>query len=194
VGLCELVFHMMLPDEQGGGSKFQSILEDETRMPALFEEFLRNFYRSELPEFKVGAEIMKWDVSATTKEDLKLLPTMKTDITLRSATQTIIADAKFYKNTLSVGQHGQRVRSDHLYQLSTYLAHERKKSPGKEISGILIYPVVGERVRLNYELLGVPVRIATVDLSAEWRDIHVELKELITPINFVDSSIQDLKA
>lgn len=177
--VCELVFHSLLPDDLGTGSRFQSILKDETRMPALFEEFLRNFYRSELPAFKVGSERMKWAATAANEEDLLYLPIMQTDITLRSSTQTIIADAKYYRDALSGGRYQQRVRSDHLYQLSTYLAHVRKLEREKELSGMLIYPVVGERVRLNYELLGVPVKIATVDLSAEWREIHAELLNLV---------------
>jgi 5-methylcytosine-specific restriction enzyme subunit McrC len=187
--VCELVFHALLPDEQGAGSSFQSILEDETRMPALFEEFLRNFYRSELPGFKVGSERMKWEATATNEDDLMYLPIMQTDITLRSTSKTIIADAKYYKDALSGGRFQQRVRSDHLYQLSTYLAHVRKQEPAKELSGMLIYPVVGERVRLNYELLGVPVKIATVDLGAEWQDIDLELKSLFNPTKDIDVSI-----
>jgi 5-methylcytosine-specific restriction enzyme subunit McrC len=179
--VCELVFHSLLPDDQKSGSKFQSILEDETRMPALFEEFLRNFYRSELSDFKVGSERMKWAATATNQDDLLYLPIMQTDITLRSSDQTIIADAKYYKDALSGGRYQQRVRSDHLYQLSTYLAHVKAREPGRELSGVLIYPVVGEKIRLKYELLGVPVTIATVDLSAEWREIDSELKGLIRP-------------
>ncbi|WP_254694080.1 5-methylcytosine restriction system specificity protein McrC [Sulfitobacter sp. SK012] len=158
-------------------------------MPALFEEFLRNFYRSELPAFKVGSERMKWAAAAANEEDLMYLPIMQTDITLRSSTQTIIADAKYYKDALSGGRYQQRVRSDHLYQLSTYLAHVRRREPAKVLSGMLIYPVVGERVRLDYELLGVPVQIATVDLGAEWQDIDRELKSLFNSTKDIDVSI-----
>jgi 5-methylcytosine-specific restriction enzyme subunit McrC len=64
---------------------------------------------------------------------------------------------------------------------STYLAHVKAREPGRELSGVLIYPVVGEKIRLHYELLGVPVTVATVDLSAEWREIDSELKRLIKP-------------
>lgn len=58
--VCELVFHALLPDEQGSGSKFQSILEDESRMSTIFEDFLRNFYRSELSGFSAASEHMHW--------------------------------------------------------------------------------------------------------------------------------------
>ena len=74
------------------------------------------------------------------------------------------------------------MRSAHLYQLSTYLAHVHEKEPGQDLSGLLIYPTGGQSLRLKYRLLGTPVTIATVDLSAEWPEIHSELIELIEPV------------
>ena len=71
-----------------------------------------------------------------------------------------------------------RLHPGHLYQLSTYLTHVWEREPDQDVSGMLIYPSAGERVRLNYTLLGTPVRIAKVDLAAEWRDIHCEPLEL----------------
>jgi len=177
--VCELVFHALLPDDQGGGSKFQSILEDETRMPALFEEFLRNFYRSELPGYTSKSEIMPWLAEADKEDDLAYLPIMKTDITLRSGDRTVVADAKYYKQVLAGGRYEPKVQSAHLYQLSTYLAHVRKNEPDKEVAGLLIYPSGGDALRLKYRLLGLPLTVATVDLSAEWPEIHAELIELI---------------
>ena len=179
--ICELVFHALLPDEKGGGSKFQSILDDETRMSALFEDFLRNFYRSELPSYSAASEIMPWLAEAEDGADLAYLPIMKTDITLRSGVRTIVADAKYYKEILAGGRYGQKVRSAHLYQLSTYLAHVREKEPGQDLSGLLIYPAGSQSLRLNYRLLGTNMTVATVDLSAEWPSIHEELIQLIEP-------------
>ena len=179
--VCELVFHALLPDEQGAGSKFQSIMEDEKRMPAIFEEFLRNFYRSEMPGYSSASEIMSWYAEADDDAHLSYLPIMKTDITLRSGARTIVADAKYYKEVLKGGRYDPKVRSDHLYQLSTYLAHIRLKEPNQLLSGLLIYPAVSQSLRLNYSLLGTPVRIATVDLSAEWPAIHDELIQLVSP-------------
>jgi 5-methylcytosine-specific restriction enzyme subunit McrC len=181
--VCELVFHALLPDEKGAGSKFQSILEDEKRMSALFEDFLRNFYRSELSSYSAASEIMPWLAEADNEADLAYLPIMKTDITLRSDARTIVADAKYYKEVLAGGRYDPKVRSAHLYQLSTYLAHVREKDPGQDLSGLLIYPTTGQSLRLKYRLLGTPVTVATVDLSAEWPDIHAERVELIDPID-----------
>ncbi len=104
---------------------------------------------------------------------------MKTDITLRSADRTIVADAKYYKEILAGGQYSSKVRSAHLYQLSTYLAHVSRNEPEQRLSGLLIYPTSGQSLRLSYRLLGTPVTVATVDLSAEWPAIHDELIALV---------------
>lgn len=179
--VCELVFHALLPDGAGGGSRFQSILEDETRMSALFEDFLRNFYRAEARGYSAASEIMPWVAEAEDESDLVYLPVMKTDITLRCGKRTIVADAKYYKEILAGGRYDQKVRAAHLYQLSTYLAHVRGREPGQDLSGLLIYPTGGEELRLDYRLLGYPVRVATVDLNADWPKIHSRLIELILP-------------
>lgn len=177
--ICELVFHALMPDEAGNSSRFRGILDDETRMSAVFEDFLRNFYRSELVGYHVASEIMSWHATAEDEGDLRLLPAMKTDVTLRSKGCTVVADAKYYRDALAGGRYSRRLHAGHLYQLSTYLAHVRQREPDQDVSGMLIYPSAGERVRLNYILLGTPVSIATVDLAAEWRDIHRELLELV---------------
>lgn len=179
--VCELVFHGLLPDEKGGSSKFQSILEDETRMSALFEVFLRNFYRSELPGYSAASEIMPWLADAQNEADLAYLPIMKTDITLRSGTRTIVADAKYYKEALAGGRYDPKLRSTHLYQLSTYLAHVRERETDQDISGLLVYPAINKSLRLRYNLLNTPMTVATVDLGADWQQIHAELIELIEP-------------
>ncbi|RVH25068.1 5-methylcytosine restriction system specificity protein McrC [Sinorhizobium meliloti] len=177
--VCELVYHALLPDEQGIGTKFNNILEDETRMEALFEEFLRNFYRSELPGYSVKAEIMPWLAAPLNEADLSFLPIMKTDVTLRSADRALVADAKYYKEVLAGGRFDPKLRSAHLYQLSTYLTHVRVREPRRRVSGLLIYPAASHSLRLSYRLIDTPVTVATVNLAAEWPQIHAELIELI---------------
>jgi 5-methylcytosine-specific restriction enzyme subunit McrC len=109
---------------------------------------------------------------------------MVTDITLRHPDQTIIIDAKFYaKGALVDGLYGERLHSDHLYQLITYLQHERLRQPQKRLAGMLLYAAVNRSVHLNYELLGIPILVATVDLARDWRDIENELHNLLDRCN-----------
>jgi 5-methylcytosine-specific restriction enzyme subunit McrC len=177
--LCEFVYWSLLPDVQGTGSRFQSILEDEVKMSKVFEAFLRNFLRTHLPDYRVRAEQLDWDVADASEADLQLLPRMLTDITLRGADRTTIVDAKFYKDALRDGPYGRRVHSQHLYQLVTYLQHERLRHPPEHrLSGILIYPAVEQSLRLTYRLLDIPVLVATVNLARDWHSIDRELRQL----------------
>jgi 5-methylcytosine-specific restriction enzyme subunit McrC len=180
IRLCEFVFWALMPDERGAPtSKFQQVLDDEVRMSAVFEDFIRSFLKLHRAEYRVRSEAPEWLVSDATEYDLTLLPRMVTDVTLRHPTHTVIIDAKFYKNPLAQGSYGKRVRSQHLYQLITYLQHERVRHSDKGLSGMLLYPAVSQSLRLRYRLLGVPVLIASLDLAREWQDIEVELHSLL---------------
>ena len=178
--LCEFVYWSLMPDERGVSTRFQKVAEDEVRMSTVFEEFLRNFFRLHRPEYQVRAEAAEWHVSDATIDDLALLPRMITDVTLRHQDHTIVVDAKFYKQALAHGLHGERVRSQHLYQLITYLQHERIKQAEKGLCGVLLYPDVGRSLRLRYRLLGIPLLVATVDLGREWKNIEAELHQLLS--------------
>jgi 5-methylcytosine-specific restriction enzyme subunit McrC len=177
--LCEFVFRSLMPDELGIGARFQDVLDDEIRMSAVFEEFLRHFYYLHRTEYRVRAESSEWNVTGASDHDVALLPRMVTDITLRHPDHTIIVDAKFYKKALVQSPYGERVRSEHLYQLVTYLQHERLRQQDRALSGMLIYPDVGRSLRLRYRLLGIPVVIATIDLGHEWHHIEDELNALL---------------
>ncbi|MER8491705.1 hypothetical protein NKH53_26165 [Mesorhizobium australicum] len=177
--LCEFVFWSQMPDERGNSARFQQVLDDEVRMSAVFEDFLRNFYRLHRPEYQVRAESPSWDVVDATEDDLAFLPRMVTDITLRDHERTIVVDAKFYKRALAPGPYGEKVRSQHLYQLVTYLQHNRVRQANRGLAGMLLYPEVGRSLRLRYRLLGMPVLVATVDLGQEWRDIEAELNAVL---------------
>jgi 5-methylcytosine-specific restriction enzyme subunit McrC len=163
--ICEFVFRSLMPDEHGSGARFQQVLEDEVRMSAVFEEFLRNFFQLHRNEYRVRSESPEWDVTNASTHDRALLPRMITDITLRHSTHTLIFDAKFYVQPLARSAYGERVRSQHLYQLVTYLQHERKRHTDQGLAGMLIYPDVGRSLRLRYRLLDIPVLVATVDLG-----------------------------
>ncbi|NTZ43610.1 hypothetical protein G7A66_11055 [Altererythrobacter sp. SALINAS58] len=178
--LCEFVFQSALPEDGGTNARFADVLEDEIRMSAVFEDFLRNFYAHEQREYSVKRNNFLWDAVSLTETGSALLPIMQTDIMLRSEVRTIVADAKFYKETLRGHQNSSpKIRSNHLYQLFTYLHHARIKEPKKIIGGMLIYPSAGYHVQEDYEISGSHVRIATINLDLRWREIHAGLLDLL---------------
>ena len=151
-------------------------------MSSIFEAFVRNFYRLEQSQFSVGSEVVPWDMGADPLGYAAYLPSMFTDVTLRSPTRTIVIDAKFYRQALVSRLGGQnKVRSAHLYQLMSYLKNTAKRGgPDGHAEGLLLYPSTdGRDLRLEFELIGHKVCAYTVDLTKPWPDIRQELLTMI---------------
>ncbi len=180
--VCRLVMDLSLPDKSGIGHRFYDILEDETRMCEVFEHFVRNFYRLEQNHYSVAAETILWPAICAAPSQIGYLPTMITDVTLRSEDITIVVDAKFYKQTFVPSRFGdhQKVRSAHLYQLQSYLEHGCYCAPGASREGILLYPSIsGEEISLDYQLPRSRIRVCTLDLTRPWQHLHRRLIDLV---------------
>ena len=164
----------------GGSNKFSDLLSDEKVTEKVFEEFLRNFYRLKQREFSsVGSNHLKWNAKATDAGDLDLLPVMKTDITLRSSHRVIIMDVKYYKNALQEHHGTAKAHSGNLFQLTAYLRTEGNIQTSIRPEGILIYPVGDNSVDASFVIDGYPVRLFTLNLNQDWRNIEHDLLQLI---------------
>jgi 5-methylcytosine-specific restriction enzyme subunit McrC len=171
--ICELVHQGLFPEQAGSAGPFASLLEDETRMNRIFERFIRNFFRQEQNELDVSSERIEWDMSDEGGVALELLPSMQTDVSLRSPKRTVLIDAKYYAQTLHTHHDKERLRSAHLYQLFAYLKNmERRSEPDRRAEGILLYPTVKEEVRFSATIQGHRVSARTIDLAKPWKEIH----------------------
>jgi 5-methylcytosine-specific restriction enzyme subunit McrC len=83
--VAELAFDCLLPDPSGKGFMFQDVLRDERKMAAVFEEFVRNFYRVEQQRYSVEPLSIQWDATPLTSSAVGQLPNMRVDVFLRSA-------------------------------------------------------------------------------------------------------------
>ena len=181
LNVCELITDSLLIDETSGQYKFRDFTRDEKRMARVFEEFLFNFYKLERRDLSIKKEKISWIASAANPADMAYLPTMETDISVRSAAKTLIIDAKYYKETLTLNRLGNhRVHSGNLYQLFAYLKNIEVVEPqGTNVEGMLLYPVVDNDVRLEYHIHGHRVRVCTVNLAMHWSEIKTELLSLL---------------
>lgn len=178
--ICEMIFHELMPDTLGASSRFKSLAKDPVRMSKVFEVFLRNFYHRELSDYSVSGKRMSWEAQAKDEAHLAYIPIMETDITIRSPERVIVIDAKYYRKVLIPSRfEGEKIRTAHLYQLNTYLARVAEKEIALVPEGMLIYPQDVRPLDLQYSLLGRPIKIATVNLSAEWKEIHYRLLDLV---------------
>jgi 5-methylcytosine-specific restriction enzyme subunit McrC len=176
--VCRLIFDVTVVDSTTGARRFRDFVRDERQMAGLFERFVLNFYRREQRAFAVRSKRIGWQPVTGTEEHLAFLPSMKTDISLEGGEREIVIDAKFYREPTQRNFGKDSVRSAHLYQLFAYLRNLAQQT-NRQVSGVLLYPQVGEPIDLRYTMHGHPVLIRTVDLAQEWRGISRELLELI---------------
>lgn len=178
--ICQLIYESSLPAEEAGAWRFSDFTRDERKMNQLFEGFIRNFYRIEQNVYKVRRENIAWQLSAYEENSKRFLPLMETDITLESATSKIIIDAKYYRETLTVNYDREKIRSNNLYQLFSYLMNQRDETErSKTAAGILLYPTIVQDYDLNFKYGSHDISIKTVNLNASWKDIEIRLKKLL---------------
>ena len=176
--VCELVHHNLLTDEKTGDLRFRDFTRDDAQMARLFETFLRRFYAREQDAYGVSAPILTWDADGAPAA-LAYLPQMRTDLVLRSTADVLVIDAKYYGKALSQRFEKETVRSDHLYQMASYLRHIAPDMPRAAVRGMLLYPRTVESLRLDFAVHGHPFRVATINLDQHWTKIHQDLLALL---------------
>ena len=181
--LCRLIYDSTVIEEQTGKYQFRDFVRDDFKMAALFEAFVRNFYRKHLvAEYKVTTPGIKWAAEPIEGSDLSMLPGMLTDIVLESTTRKIIIDAKYYREALKVNYERARFYSPNLYQLYSYLRNteaDLSNPLNASCEGILLYPVVEYELDQTYKISGHLFSIKTVNLGGEWKEVERELLRII---------------
>ena len=179
--ICELIHENLFVSEEDGTSKFRDFVRDEKKMAALFEAFVRNFYKHEQNTFIVSRENIAWNARPLNEDSHGFLPIMQTDISLTSSTQKIIIDTKYYVEALQTYHEKGSIRSLHLYQMHAYMNNLPASEKARlACEGILLYPKVQEDLDLKYEFPEYQLRVKTIDLSQpDWKDICKDLLNMI---------------
>lgn len=178
LGVCELVVRGLLPTETAGATRLSSWISDDS-MSALYERFLREYYAFHHPELSPGAWTVAWDLDRSSSSSGQL-PEMRTDVTLRRGGRTLIIDAKYYGQTMQVGQWGKStIHSGHLYQLLTYVKNKDRARDGS-VSGVLLYARTDAEAQphLDVVIQGSRIGARTLDLNQPWEHIAAELEGL----------------
>ncbi len=172
LNISELVHFNLLPNQIEGHYAFRDFVQDERQMARVFEEFIRNFYKIEVPEAKVYREDLHWKMAG---ENTQFLPKMQTDISIKMNGKKLIIDAKYYTQTLQQYYNSEKIHSPHLYQLFAYL----KNQEDERAEGILIYPTTEKSLRLSYTHEGHTIRVETLNLNQDWQGIKSDLLRII---------------
>ena len=181
IDVCHLLHGCLIPIQRTGRFTFRNFLRDERRMRALFERFIRNFYRRHAEGYTtIRSEVVRWADCTGSAGDLALLPQMRTDVTLRRGGLALVVDAKYYAETLQEYRGHATIRSGHLYQLLTYLKNVAATTlASEEVEGLLIYPLTTRAVDAELRVHGYRIRITTLQLNQPWPQIHAGLLAML---------------
>jgi 5-methylcytosine-specific restriction enzyme subunit McrC len=177
--ICEFVHEHWLPAEHGGARRFRDFVRDG--LSSLFENFVLNFYRHELPAgWHVSAPVIRWQMDAWNEDADKLLPHMETDVCISGYGRAIILDTKFYAQALKTGSYGTpRLYSPNLYQIFTYLRQQSSEPGWERAEGVLLYPRTTRDFTVEFTTQGHRIRALTLDLFQPWQKIHAALMQIV---------------
>ena len=174
--------------EEGKSRNTLDTADQSKNLGTLFEAFVREFYRLNLPGYSVRSETFKWGAHP-------MLPRMITDISLRKGNRYIIMDTKYYVTALAEHFNVEKVRSEHLYQLNAYMHHAQLQvEPQVNIEGMLLYPKVEKDFDETFDLLGHTVRVCTLDLTTSWEKIEERLMGIIQDEKLAESMRDRIKS
>ncbi|MDO4937968.1 MAG: hypothetical protein Q4E62_08635, partial [Sutterellaceae bacterium] len=139
--------------------------------------------RRHRPDLKPAVTEFAWNIDRPEGVDareistaMKLLPKMKTDITLQKDDRKLVIDAKFYQKIMAVNFGEEKYQSHNLYQIFAYVKNLDKAQTGK-VSGLLLYAKTEEN-RVNeveFPQGGNRFAIKTLDLNCEFSQIATQL-------------------
>lgn len=175
VELCRLLLEGMLLTTEDGSYRLAAFLDD-AHMYQIYEKFLLGYYRREWPSLRAAPEQVHWALDDGVDV---LLPTMQTDITLRSGNTVLILDAKFYAQIAQERYGRETIRSAHLYQIYSYVKNRDAAFGDRPhaVSGMLLYAATKEAMRIShtYSMDGNSIAVQTLDLSRPFSEIAAEL-------------------
>ena len=183
--LCKLILNGLIVSDKNGNNKFKEFLDD-TRISAIYENFIKEYYRKHYPELNACSK----KLYLTNKPLTSFIPMMKTDITLSYDNRMLIIDAKFYNKILRENYLNGRcktISNNNLYQILTYVDNQDPLKIGN-VYGMLLYaqtngdPSVSITDTLNQH----KIMVRTLDLNEDWYNIKNRLNNIA--INFKNNT------
>lgn len=178
--LCALAHECLAPAEGPGRYRFRDITASPQEMGLIFQDFISNFFELEQQRFSVRGETIRWDLDHGTGFGHELMPRMNTDVSLSDGERTIIIECKWTPRAIQTYRGSRSLRSSHLYQLHTYMAHHAQTlADTGRVEGLLLYPFAEDEVDVAVPIKGQWVRVRTLRLNTDWQDVHAELLGLL---------------
>ena len=175
LSICQFVLEGLLLTTEKGEIKLAQFL-DEQRMCRLYEKFILEFYKKEVPEVKAKASKIEWQLDDGISA---LLPTMQSDIMLTRQEKTLIIDAKYYSHATQVQFGKHTLHSANVYQIFAYVKNEDVGSTGN-VAGLLLYARTDEEIVPDMDVVmsGNKISAKTLDLNCDFKEISLQLKSI----------------
>jgi 5-methylcytosine-specific restriction enzyme subunit McrC len=175
--ICRLTVEGLLLTTETGEHKLTSWLNDE-KMFYLYQRFVLAFYKRHRPELSPSASYINWDI--TSGERSIYLPSMQSDVILKSGERTIIIDTKYYNKTLQSYHERTTYISANLYQIYAYVLNYSKGTSG-DVSGVLLYAKTDEAVTPDEDMVisGNLISLKTLDLNTNFSNISRQLHNIV---------------
>lgn len=178
INVCYLIIKGLLMDTSGSEIKFKKYI-DSDQLYNLFENFVLKYYQKHYPELKPKRSFLNWQTKENDSNNLALLPIMKTDIELHGKEKILIIDTKYYKNSLIQSNFRQTYRSNHIYQIYSYVSTMQLKTD-KTVSGLLLYAKTDseDKIDQNTSLNNFDISFKNLDLNQDFVNIKTELNKI----------------
>lgn len=173
VDVALLALDIVLPSEAEGNTMLTRLSRDEVLLRRIFEAGVAGYLRHHLHR-RGGWQVHRqhhreFQVTEESGGMMSALPHMFADIVLERDARLIVIDTKF-TSILSPRRHGHgmALKSDHIYQLYTYIrSQEGLSEAANAAEGLLLYPAIGTCMNQAFVIQGHRIRFATIDLGLE---------------------------
>lgn len=178
LGLSQMVLEGMLLTTDDGEFKLAKFV-DEQRMCRLYEKFILEYFRKEIPQVRAESSQISWAVDNGNRA---LLPIMQSDIMLSFRNRVLIIDAKYYTHSLQTHYDTQTIHSSNLFQIFTYVKNKQEDPvvSGHDVAGMLLYAKTTESIQPDeeYRMSGNTIYVRTLDLNQEFQVVAEQLNKI----------------
>lgn len=176
IDICYLINDSLLINEDNG-KNVANIYFDENKLAKLYEKFIFEFYKKEVPDCIVSYQ-KKFNYQDITGNIVDFIPSLFTDILITKGGITLIIDAKFYQNTLNSNEFftKDKLHSTHMAQLYTYMNNIPLNNT---ISGMLLYPTVSYEFNKYGTIQGKKIYVNTINLNENFETIKEKMLNII---------------
>ena len=174
MNVCFMVLNRRMLSTDVGENNIASFMDDQ-ELHALYEKFLREYFKRHHPALHVSAK----EIDNGIENAPSFLPKLCTDITLERGNKMLIIDAKCYGRILTLHYGNEKLSASNRNQILSYVLHAAYGNE-LDVSGMLLYAQTekDDPIQSEWKELGHTFQCRTLNLDREFKEIAAELDEI----------------